>query len=277
MKVSSVVDGVVGRTKESAQCSPNPIPSSSRLHRRAALAGLGAAVASLGLGVHFRSAAQEATPEGVTLTGTPTGGERLASWAPGQTATINGAALYYEVHGDPAGQPVLLLHGGLGNTEDWLNLAPVLVGAGYRVVAMDCRGRGRSTWGDLPITYEQMAADTLRMLDQLGIAKDGCRRLERRGDHRPRPSHPPPGAPRPDRGLRRQLHPRRVSSSAQLTSCPPSNGSSSITGGWRRSRNGSRSGGRARRPLQGRAELQRRGAGGASTCRSWSWTGRRRN
>ena len=108
------------------------------------------------------AAAQEATPEG---------GDPLAEWAPGQTATINGADLYYEVHGDPDGQPVLLLHGGLGNAESWANLAPVLVAAGYRVVAMDSRGHGRSAWGDLPITYEQMAADAVGLLDHLGIAK----------------------------------------------------------------------------------------------------------
>jgi pimeloyl-ACP methyl ester carboxylesterase len=126
--------------------------------------GLGAlTLALLSLGSRLRSAAaQEATPEV---------GDPLAHWAPGQTATINGAALYYEVHGDPNGQPVLLLHGSLGSVEDFDNLAPVLVGAGYRVVAMDCRGRGRSTWGELPITYAQMAADALGLLDHLGIEK----------------------------------------------------------------------------------------------------------
>jgi len=107
-------------------------------------------------------AAQEATPES---------GDPLAEWAPGETATINGADLYYEVHGDPAGQPVLLLHGGLANAEYWLNLAPVLVAAGYRVIMMDSRGHGRSTWGDVPITYEQMAADAVGLLDELGVAK----------------------------------------------------------------------------------------------------------
>lgn len=49
--------------------------------------------------------------------GTPTGGELLGQWARGQTATIDGAALYNEDHGDPDGQPVLLLHGGLSNAE----------------------------------------------------------------------------------------------------------------------------------------------------------------
>lgn len=67
------------------------------------------------------------------------------------------------------GQPVLLLHGGPGNTEEFINLTPVLVSAGCRVIAMDCRGHGRSSWGDLPITYAQMAADAIRLLDDLGI------------------------------------------------------------------------------------------------------------
>lgn len=132
--------------------------------RRHAVYGLGAlTLALLSLGGRLPSAAARE--------GTPEGGDPLAQWAPGQTATINGAALYYEVQGNPNGQPVLLLHGGLGNIEDFANLAPVLVGAGYRVVAVDNRGRGRSAWGDLPITYDQMAADAVGLLDELGIAK----------------------------------------------------------------------------------------------------------
>ena len=79
--------------------------------------------------------------------------------------------LYYEVRGDAAGPPVLLLHGGIGNMEEWDNLSPALVDAGYRVVLMDSRGRGRSTWGDAPITYELMASDAVGLLDQIGIAR----------------------------------------------------------------------------------------------------------
>jgi pimeloyl-ACP methyl ester carboxylesterase len=142
----------------------------TRVDRRRVLQGVSGTIA-LGLSSRLRFAtAQEATPEGGTPVATqPT--DWLAEWAPGQTATINGAALYYEIHGNPNGQPVLLLHGSLGSAEDFDNLAPVLVGAGYRVVAMDCRGRGRSAWGDLPITYAQMAADAVGLLDELGIAK----------------------------------------------------------------------------------------------------------
>ena len=135
--------------------------SLSLLSRRGILGRTAILAATLGFGGQLLpAAAQEATPAG---------GDPLAQWGPGQTATINGAALYYEDHGDPAGQPVLLLHGGMSNAEWWVNLAPVLVAAGYRVIAMDSRGHGRSTWGDLPITYEQMAADTIGLLDFLGI------------------------------------------------------------------------------------------------------------
>jgi pimeloyl-ACP methyl ester carboxylesterase len=142
----------------------------ARADRRRVLQGVSGAVA-LGLGSRLWSAAaQETTPEDGTPAATQPP-DWLATWGPGQTATINGAALYYEEHGDPAGQPVLLLHGGLGNTEDFRNVAPVLVANGYRVVAMDCRGHGRSAWGDLPITYDQMAADAVGLLDELGIEK----------------------------------------------------------------------------------------------------------
>ena len=130
--------------------------------RRRVLGRSTALAAALALGGRLLPvAAQEATPAS----------DPLAEWTAGQTATINGAALYYEVHGPADAQPVLLLHGDFANAEFWANLAPVLVAAGYRVVLMDNRAHGRSAWGDKPITYEQMAADTLGLLDYLGIAK----------------------------------------------------------------------------------------------------------
>ncbi len=133
----------------------------SSVSRRTVLAGLGAAGVSLAFAPMAQQAiAQEATPGSIA---TPT--------TEGQLAPINGADLYYEVHGEADGEPVLLLHGAIGNTEEFDGLVPVLVGAGYRTVALDARARGRSTWGNVPITYEQMAADALGLLDLLGIDK----------------------------------------------------------------------------------------------------------
>ena len=153
---------------DAARRSPHLSPTIQllppRLNRRAALGGAGAAAAILGLGSHIgRTTAQEVTPAAMAVVATPT--------AEGQIGAINGADLYYELHGPAEGQPVLLLHGGLGNAEWWVNLSPVLATAGYRVIVMDSRGHGRSTWGDQPITYEQMADDVLGLLDELGIEK----------------------------------------------------------------------------------------------------------
>lgn len=66
---------------------------------------------------------------------------------------------------------MLLLHGGIGSAADWAAQIPALVAAGRRVVAVDCRARGRSTWGAAPLTFEVMTADTLAVLDALGIAQ----------------------------------------------------------------------------------------------------------
>lgn len=82
-----------------------------------------------------------------------------------------GAELYVETHGPEDGSPVLLLHGGIGSAEDWAAQIPELASAGRRVLAMDCRARGRSTWGDAPLTFELMTADALAVLNALGIAQ----------------------------------------------------------------------------------------------------------
>ncbi|MFD2649695.1 alpha/beta fold hydrolase [Devosia albogilva] len=69
------------------------------------------------------------------------------------------------------GPPVVLLHGGLGNTGNWAYQIPALVTAGYRVVGIDSRGQGRSSRDERPFSYELMAADTRAVLDALGIER----------------------------------------------------------------------------------------------------------
>lgn len=75
-------------------------------------------------------------------------------------AEINGARIWYAERGQKApGVPVLPLHGGFGNSNYFGNLIPSLVAKGYRVIAMDSRGHGRSARTDAPQTYHQMAED----------------------------------------------------------------------------------------------------------------------
>lgn len=75
-------------------------------------------------------------------------------------------ALYSEVHG-PANGPAVLLSSGLGGSAGyWAALIPVLVAAGYKVVAYDQRGTGRSR-DTLPEDYQiaDMVRDLCEVLD----------------------------------------------------------------------------------------------------------------
>ena len=50
----------------------------------------------------------------------------------------------YVESGNPRGVPVILLHGFPDTSSLWRHQLPALVGAGFRVVAPDLRGRGQS-------------------------------------------------------------------------------------------------------------------------------------
>lgn len=107
-----------------------------------------------------------ATEPWQTLPPTPS----LPAGTVGQRAMINGARLWYAQWGaDNGGVPVLLLHGGALNSNYFGYLIPALVKHGYRVIAMDSRGQGRSARAKGPITYHMMASDVLGLLDLLHV------------------------------------------------------------------------------------------------------------
>ncbi|MEZ4658189.1 MAG: alpha/beta hydrolase [Caldilineaceae bacterium] len=83
-------------------------------------------------------------------------------------AEINGIQIYYEIHGE--GEPLILLHGGLGNSDYWSEQIPVFA-QHYRVIAMDSRGHGRSSFDETPIGYDLMMSDVLALMDYLGVEK----------------------------------------------------------------------------------------------------------
>jgi len=81
-------------------------------------------------------------------------------------ADVNGLSLYYEENG--SGEPLVLLHGGLGAGEA---LAP-LIGAlavGRRVVAADLQGHGRTPDADRPLAPESLADDVAALIAHLGL------------------------------------------------------------------------------------------------------------
>ncbi len=108
-------------------------------------------------------------------------------------ASTNGLSLEYEISGDPAAPPILLIMGlGMQLTSWPPALRDGLVAQGFRVIAFDNRDAGLSTrirvrrrpnlvlqiaraWARLPVrapyTLEDMAEDSVGLLDALGIRR----------------------------------------------------------------------------------------------------------
>ncbi|WP_109477314.1 alpha/beta hydrolase [Paraburkholderia sp. C35] len=80
-----------------------------------------------------------------------------------------GARIAWSAYG--IGDPVVLLHGGLGHSGNWGYQVPALVDAGYRAILIDSRGHGRSTRDAQPYSYDLMASDVLAVLDELQLPK----------------------------------------------------------------------------------------------------------
>jgi pimeloyl-ACP methyl ester carboxylesterase len=84
-------------------------------------------------------------------------------------ASVGDIRMFYAVFGE--GAPVLLLHGGLANSDYWSAVIPILVAHHRQVIVADSRGHGRSTRSAQPYSYELMASDAIGLLDYLKIRK----------------------------------------------------------------------------------------------------------
>ena len=65
-------------------------------------------------------------------------------------------------------ETVLLLHGGLSNSDTMLDVMGAPLSETYRVAAFDRRGHGRTADTDAPFHYATMAEETIAFLEQLG-------------------------------------------------------------------------------------------------------------
>jgi pimeloyl-ACP methyl ester carboxylesterase len=81
----------------------------------------------------------------------------------------DGVSIWYATLGQ--GAPVILLHPGDGSSELWGGQAPALIAAHRRVILIDSRGHGRSTWDGAPLHYEAMAGDVLAVMDALHLKR----------------------------------------------------------------------------------------------------------
>jgi pimeloyl-ACP methyl ester carboxylesterase len=80
----------------------------------------------------------------------------------------NGVNYYYEIHGD--GEPLLLLHGGLGSIDMFGPVLPKLA-EGRKVIGVDLHGHGRTALGTRDISLIDQGDDMAVILDKLGVGQ----------------------------------------------------------------------------------------------------------
>lgn len=129
-------------------------------------AGMRALTLALCLLAFLSAGAARAEPQWLTLPPTPTLPKAEASGL----APVNGIRIWYATFGRSDGEPVILLHGGLANSNYWGHQVPALA-ARYRVIVMDSRGHGRSTRDARPYGYALMASDVVGLMDFLKIPR----------------------------------------------------------------------------------------------------------
>lgn len=115
----------------------------------------------------IRAAAFLATLAAATTFGAPAiaGSTAGDGQATSGRVEANGVDYYYEIHG--AGEPLLLLHGGLGTLDMFDPILPVLT-TEHEVIAVDLHGHGRTPLGDREMDLVDMGDDLAVVLEALG-------------------------------------------------------------------------------------------------------------
>ena len=85
---------------------------------------------------------------------------------------VDGHRIHYYVNGPREGQPVVLLHGLGGRSEDWDKLSPYLQKAGYRVYTPDLLGFGQSEEPhNASYSITDQADLIVGFLDEVGLSR----------------------------------------------------------------------------------------------------------
>ncbi|MGH9520176.1 MAG: alpha/beta fold hydrolase, partial [Terriglobales bacterium] len=90
--------------------------------------------------------------------------------AQSRATTLEGIRVHYYAMGPTDGPVVVLVHGLGGRAEDWANLAPYLVRAGFRVYMPDLPGYGQSARpADFSYSVRDEAGVVVGFLDAMGL------------------------------------------------------------------------------------------------------------
>ncbi len=83
--------------------------------------------------------------------------------------TTDGTNIFYKDWGPKDAQPIVFHHGWPLSADDWDNQMLFFLSQGYRVIAHDRRGHGRSDQTDAGNDMDTYAADVAEMAGQLDL------------------------------------------------------------------------------------------------------------
>jgi pimeloyl-ACP methyl ester carboxylesterase len=86
-------------------------------------------------------------------------------------APVNGLSMYYEIHGNAPGVPLVLLHGGGSSIEVTYGAILPFFARHRGVIAVDEQGHGRTTDRDGPIRFDTSADDVAALLGVLKVPR----------------------------------------------------------------------------------------------------------
>ena len=84
------------------------------------------------------------------------------------TTNVGGLQMYYEIEGD--GPPVVFIGGLSQDHLGWMMQVPAVSAAGYRCITFDSRDAGQTAQSAQPYSIREMAADTLGLMDAIGVS-----------------------------------------------------------------------------------------------------------
>lgn len=78
-------------------------------------------------------------------------------------------SIFYTTHGSDSGPSIILIHGWACDSHDWSHQIPLLESLGFRVIALDLRGHGRSSAPSSISDYSMRAfvGDVVALLEHL--------------------------------------------------------------------------------------------------------------
>src|SRR5262245_55721324 len=88
-----------------------------------------------------------------------------------QSLPVNGLHMYFEIHGEAGGPPLVLLHGGGSTIESTYGELLPRFAERRTVIAVEEQGHGRTTDRDQPFRFDTSADDVARLLAELGVAQ----------------------------------------------------------------------------------------------------------